>query len=265
MPMRRRPASRSTRPAVSAHTRATTAPTVRQAMRISSVTALFEHTVANPATVGVPRRGRSPGCAAGTPRTVAAAPARAGPTPRSHPRLRRSRHAQPPSSRPRAAQPIPWHYARRSPPPTTLTFDKPEPRQDNGVRYLRRAEPTHGSVRRASNDRMMPALLTVGARVSAMMSLVSMPARRLAVMMSDEAPSGLLYVLTVGREKELVLRIHGKTPSTQDLFAWMRDATVRELTVSRHGDDETSTLVLNFGHVVGARVAPYSDTRSGSF
>ena len=112
---------------------------------------------------------------------------------------------------------------------------------------------------------MMPALLTVGARVSAMMPLVSMPARRLAVMMSDEAPSGLLYVLTVGREKELVLRIHGKTPSTQDLFAWMRDATVRELTVSRHGDDETSTLVLNFGHVVGARVAPYSDTRSGSF
>ena len=84
-------------------------------------------------------------------------------------------------------------------------------------------------------------------------------------MMSDEAPSGLLYVLTVGREKELVLRIHGRTPSTQDLFAWMRDATVRELTVSRHGDDETSTLVLNFGHVVGARVAPYSDTRSGSF
>jgi hypothetical protein len=26
-----------------------------------------------------------------------------------------------------------------------LTFDKPEPRQDNGVRYSRRAEPTHGS------------------------------------------------------------------------------------------------------------------------
>ncbi len=51
MPMRRRPASRPTRPAVSAHTRATTAPTVRQAMRISSVTALFEHTVANQATV----------------------------------------------------------------------------------------------------------------------------------------------------------------------------------------------------------------------
>lgn len=51
MPMRRSPASRSTPAAVSAHTRATIAPTVRQAMRISSVTAVLEHTVANHATV----------------------------------------------------------------------------------------------------------------------------------------------------------------------------------------------------------------------
>ena len=83
-------------------------------------------------------------------------------------------------------------------------------------------------------------------------------------MISDD-PSGLLYVLTVGREKELVLRVHGAAPTTEDLCAWMSEATVRTLTVSRHGDDGTSTLVLNFGHVVGARIAPYSDTRSGSF
>jgi hypothetical protein len=50
---------------------------------------------------------------------------------------------------------------------------------------------------------------------------------RKAVVMFGDAPSGLLYVLTVGREKELVLRIHGTAPSTQDLFAWMRDAAVR--------------------------------------
>jgi hypothetical protein len=36
---------------VSAHTRATTAPTVHQAIRISSVTALFEHCTASQATV----------------------------------------------------------------------------------------------------------------------------------------------------------------------------------------------------------------------
>jgi hypothetical protein len=51
MPIRRSPANRSTPPAVSAQTRPTTAPTVRQALRINSVTALLEHTVANHATV----------------------------------------------------------------------------------------------------------------------------------------------------------------------------------------------------------------------
>jgi hypothetical protein len=45
----------------------------------------------------------------------------------------------------------------------------------------------------------------------------------------------------------------------------MHDATVRPLTVSRFGDEETSTLLINFGHVVGARLAPYSETRTGSF
>jgi hypothetical protein len=83
--------------------------------------------------------------------------------------------------------------------------------------------------------------------------------------MTSDVPAGLLYVLTVGREKELVLLVHGSAPTTEDLFEWMRDGTVRELTVWRHGDEETSTLVLNFGHVVGARIAPYSDTRSSSF
>jgi hypothetical protein len=83
--------------------------------------------------------------------------------------------------------------------------------------------------------------------------------------MTAEAPVGLLYVLPVGREKELVLRLHGTAPTTEELFHWIRDGTVRALTVSRYGDEETSTLVLNFGHVVGARVAPYSESRRGSF
>ena len=83
--------------------------------------------------------------------------------------------------------------------------------------------------------------------------------------MSGNAPVGLLYILPVGREKELVLRLHGSVPTAEDLFHWMRDGTVRALTVSRYGDQETSTLVLNFGHIVGARIAPFSEGRSGSF
>jgi hypothetical protein len=80
-----------------------------------------------------------------------------------------------------------------------------------------------------------------------------------------DTPVGLLYLLTVGREKELVLRIHGSVPTAEEMSAWMHDATVRALTVSRYGDQETSTLVVNFGHVVGARIAPYSEARTGSF
>ena len=51
MPIRRSPARRSTAASTSADTRVTTAPTVRQATRISSVTAVFEHCTASQATV----------------------------------------------------------------------------------------------------------------------------------------------------------------------------------------------------------------------
>ena len=51
MPMRRSPANRSMRFSVSAQTRATIAPTVRQAIRINSHTAVFEHATASQATV----------------------------------------------------------------------------------------------------------------------------------------------------------------------------------------------------------------------
>ena len=51
MPIRRRFANRSTVLSVSAQTRATIAPTVRHAIRISSHTAVFEHATANHATV----------------------------------------------------------------------------------------------------------------------------------------------------------------------------------------------------------------------
>jgi hypothetical protein len=89
------------------------------------------------------------------------------------------------------------------------------------------------------------------------------PRRR--IMMTTEQPVYLLYLLTVGRDKELVLRVHSAPPTLEDIAAWMHDATVRPLTVSRFGDEETSILMINFGHVVGARLAPYSETRTGSF
>jgi hypothetical protein len=40
---------------------------------------------------------------------------------------------------------------------------------------------------------------------------------------------------------------------------------VRGLLVAHEGDTETFTFIVNFGHVVAARVAPYSVTRTSSF
>jgi hypothetical protein len=83
--------------------------------------------------------------------------------------------------------------------------------------------------------------------------------------MTTDNPICLLYLLTIGRDKELVLRLHGEAVTVEMLSAWMNEGAVRALTVSRFGDDETSILLVSFRHVVGARLAPYSETRTGSF
>jgi hypothetical protein len=83
--------------------------------------------------------------------------------------------------------------------------------------------------------------------------------------MSDQTPSCLLYLLTVGREHELVLRVSGPVPTEDELMSWMHDGAVRPLRVSPHRDAEAFTFMVNFGHVVGARIAPYSDSHSASF
>ena len=75
----------------------------------------------------------------------------------------------------------------------------------------------------------------------------------------------LLYLLSVGKEHELVLRVYGQAPTEDDLVAWMRDGAVRRIHVSRHNDSETFTFVVNFALVVGARLAPYSESRTSSF
>jgi hypothetical protein len=82
---------------------------------------------------------------------------------------------------------------------------------------------------------------------------------------TDGGPVCLLYLLSVGKEHELVLRVYAEAPTEDDLVSWMRDGVVRGILVSRQHDDETFTLVVNFAHVVCARLAPYSDSRTSSF
>jgi hypothetical protein len=83
--------------------------------------------------------------------------------------------------------------------------------------------------------------------------------------MPGEPPSCLLYLLTTGREHEFVLRLSGPVPNEDELISWMRGGVVRPLSVSAHRDSEAFTFIVNFAHVVGARIAPYSDSHTASF
>jgi hypothetical protein len=83
--------------------------------------------------------------------------------------------------------------------------------------------------------------------------------------MTEPNPSCLLYLLIVGREKELVLQVHGDRPTEEEIVSWMQDGTVQRLQVSSHGEPDTFTLAVNFDHVVGARLASYGESRSASF
>lgn len=83
--------------------------------------------------------------------------------------------------------------------------------------------------------------------------------------MINEASQCLLYLLTIGREHELVLRISGPVPKDEELMSWMRDGAVRPLRVSPRRDTEAFTFTVNFAHVVAARIAPYSDSQTASF
>jgi hypothetical protein len=83
--------------------------------------------------------------------------------------------------------------------------------------------------------------------------------------MTADHPIALLYLLSVGKEKELALQVHSQVPNEDELAQWMRDRTIVRLSVSSHGERESFTLLVNFGHIVAARLAPYGASRSASF
>jgi len=83
--------------------------------------------------------------------------------------------------------------------------------------------------------------------------------------MSQNDPAALLYLLSVGKEKELILRLHGTPPSTEQLLTWMERGSVVTLEVSHPGEPDTFRYVINFSHVVGARLSPYTTARLSTF
>jgi hypothetical protein len=83
--------------------------------------------------------------------------------------------------------------------------------------------------------------------------------------MTADRPISLLYLLSVGKEKELTLQVHDQVPTEDELANWMRDGTIARLRVSSYGEHDTFTLLVNFGQIVAARLAPYGAARSASF
>jgi hypothetical protein len=83
--------------------------------------------------------------------------------------------------------------------------------------------------------------------------------------MANETPACLLYLLSVGKEHEMVLQVYEPAPTEDDLTTWMRDGTVRSLQVSRQREPDSFNFIVNFGHIVGARVSPFSSTHAASF
>jgi hypothetical protein len=83
--------------------------------------------------------------------------------------------------------------------------------------------------------------------------------------MTLETPAGLLYLLSVGKEKELILRIHGTVPTAEQLVTWMEKGAVVPLEVSHEGERETFTYVVNFKHVLAARFSSYTTARTVTF
>jgi hypothetical protein len=81
----------------------------------------------------------------------------------------------------------------------------------------------------------------------------------------DAEPSCLLYLLPAGRDRELVLTVHGLTPSTGDLASWLRSRSVVSLTASREGVDGTFPVTVDFAHVLLVRTAPPTLTRHSTF
>jgi hypothetical protein len=70
-----------------------------------------------------------------------------------------------------------------------------------------------------------------------------------------EAPLCLLYLLIVGKENELTLRVHDQLLDDGQLTEWMRAREVVRLRASHFDEAAPFILQVNFAHVVTARIA----------
>ncbi|WP_037599784.1 hypothetical protein [Streptacidiphilus rugosus] len=82
---------------------------------------------------------------------------------------------------------------------------------------------------------------------------------------SETEPSCLLYLLPAGRDREVILTLHGPVPGPQDLASWLQRRSVVTLTASREGVEGTFAVTVDFGHVLLVRTTAPTLTRHATF
>ena len=75
-------------------------------------------------------------------------------------------------------------------------------------------------------------------------------------MTSDFKPTGELHLRTTGHTTDWTLLLVGDPPTEDDIATWMQDGAVTPIQVAEPGTHEPHTLLVNFAHVVAARLLP---------
>lgn len=74
--------------------------------------------------------------------------------------------------------------------------------------------------------------------------------------MSDSQPTGELHLRVAGRSSDWTLILHGEPPNEDQVASWMQEGMVARVLVAEQGTAEPYTLLVNFAHVVSARLVP---------
>lgn len=74
--------------------------------------------------------------------------------------------------------------------------------------------------------------------------------------MAEFEPTSELHLRISGQPHDLTLRLHGDTPSEDDVAMWMREGAVVRLQVTETAIQQPHTMLVNFSTVVFAWILP---------
>jgi hypothetical protein len=78
---------------------------------------------------------------------------------------------------------------------------------------------------------------------------------------TDTEPVCELHLRIAGQSHDLMLRLHDRRPTEDEVAGWMRDGSVVRLQVTETAGRSPHTMLVNFGSVVFAWLCPYRSGR----